>query len=60
MNSIQKRFLSFLIGCIGTRFLLVAIANKLDLQYLPIMGYLAILPAIDFYIFFLQVQEKQV
>ena len=53
MNSIQKRFLSFLIGCIGVRFLLVAIANKLDLHYLPIMGYLAILPAIGFlYIFF--------
>jgi len=53
MNNIQKRFLAFLLGCIGVRLLFVLIANKLDLQYLPIMGYIAVLPAIGFlYIFF--------
>lgn len=53
MNTMQKRFLLFLIGCIGTRSLFVLIAKYIKLDYLPYLGYLALLPAIGFiYIFF--------
>ena len=53
MNNIQKRFLLFLIGCIGTRSVFVLIAKNIGTQYLPYLGYLALLPAIGFiYIYF--------
>ena len=53
MNTIQKRFLLFLIGCIGSRSLLVYLAKTTNKQFLMYMGYLALLPAIGFfYIFF--------
>jgi hypothetical protein len=48
MNDIQKRFLLFLIGCIGTRSLFVLIAKNASSKYLPLLGYLALLPAIGF------------
>ena len=52
MNTIQKRFVLFLIGCIGLRSFLVYIAKTVDLKYLQILGYLAIIPVIGFsYIF---------
>lgn len=46
MQTIQKRFLLFLIGCIGMRTLFAFIANKINLEYLPYLGYLALIPAI--------------
>ena len=53
MNNIQKRFLLFLIGCIGTRSVFALIAKNIGTQYLPYLGYLALLPAIGFiYIYF--------
>ena len=53
MNTIQKRFLLFLIGCIGTRSLFVYLAKNATEKYLMYMGYLALLPAIGFlYIYF--------
>ena len=48
MNDIQKRFLLFLIACIGTRSLFVLIAKNAGPKYLPLLGYLALLPAIGF------------
>ena len=45
MNTIQKRFLLFLVGCIGTRLLLVYIAKNIDIKLLKYMGYLLLLPA---------------
>ena len=48
MTDLQKRFLLFLIGCIGTRTLFVYISKNIDLDYLPYLGYLAIVPAIGF------------
>ena len=48
MNNLQKRFLLFLIGCIGTRFAFVLLAKNIGLQYLPYLGYLALLSAIGF------------
>ena len=48
MNPIQKRFLLFLIGCIGSRTLLAILAKNTSVNYLPILGYIAMLPAIGF------------
>ena len=48
MNNMQKRFLLFLIGCIGVRTLFVLIAKMSNAYYLQILGYLALLPAIGF------------
>lgn len=49
MNNIQKRFILFLFGCILTRIIFVLIAkNKNNAEYLPILGFLALLPAIGF------------
>ena len=53
MNNLQKRFLLFLIGCIGTRTLLVILAKNASEMYLKYMGYLALLPAIGFIYIFL-------
>lgn len=53
MNTIQKRFLLFLFGCIGTRSMLVYIAKNLSSEYLQYMGYLALLPAFGFIYIFL-------
>lgn len=52
MNNIQRRFLLFLIGCIGTRSLFVYIAKEIDIHYLPYLGYLALMPAIGFLYFY--------
>jgi hypothetical protein len=48
MKIIQKRFLLFLIGCIGARTLLAYTAKNLKTEYLPYLGYLTLLPAIGF------------
>lgn len=53
MNDIQKRFLLFLIGCIGIRTLLVYLAKTVNKEVLKIMGYIALMPAFGFfYIYF--------
>ena len=53
MNNIQKRFLLFIFGCISIRLLFLYIAKTIDNSYLPILGLLALIPAIGFfYIFF--------
>lgn len=53
MNNIQKRFLLFLIGCIGTRLLLAYIAKNINIDLLKYMGYLLLIIAIGFfYIYF--------
>ena len=46
MNHLQKIFLLFLIGCIGTRVLFVIIAKYINIKYLKYLGYLALLPAV--------------
>ena len=38
MKKIQKRFLAFLIGCIGVRFLLAWTAKTINKKYLPIIS----------------------
>ena len=58
MNNIQKRFLLFLVGCIGVRFLFVYLAKNASTYYLRIMGFLALLPAIAFIYLFLTGKRK--
>jgi hypothetical protein len=58
MNDIQKRFLLFLIGCIGTRSLFVYVAKNTSAKYLPLLGYLALLPAIGFIYIYLTGSRK--
>ena len=53
MNNIQKRFVLFLVGCIGIRTLFVYVAKTINLKYLPYMGYLALIPAIGFLFIYL-------
>lgn len=48
MDTFYKRLLLFLVGCIGTRSLLVYIAKNVNLQTLKYMGYLALLPTVGF------------
>jgi len=58
MNNLQKRFLLFLVGCIGTRTAVVYIAKIVSIQYLKYLGYLALLPAIGFIYLFLTGTRK--
>ena len=46
MSTLHKRFLLFLIGCIGSRTLIAYIAKVAQPRLLTIMGYLALLPVI--------------
>ena len=48
MNSIQKRFLLFLGVCFILRLLLVIIAKKINIEYLPYLGYFTLIPAFGF------------
>ena len=58
MDTLQKRFLLFLIGCIGTRSLLVYIAKNASEKYLKYLGILALLPAIGFFYLYLSGARK--
>jgi hypothetical protein len=49
MNTLQKRFLLFLVACIGSRSLLVYLAKTTNKTFLMYMGYLALLPSIGFF-----------
>ena len=48
MDKLQKRFVLFLIGCIGARVLLAYIAKVIDLEYLPLIGIGALVIGIGF------------
>jgi hypothetical protein len=58
MTDIQKRFLLFLIGCIGTRTLFVYLAKIASKPVLKVLGYLALLPAIGFFYLFFSGSRK--
>ena len=53
MNDIQKRFLLFLVGCIGMRIYIVYLAKTTSTNNLKYMGYLSTLSAIGFLYFYL-------
>ncbi len=58
MNNIQKRFILFLFGCIGTRLLFVYIAKNVSLQVLSYLGYLALIPVLGWlYILFIKSRD---
>jgi len=58
MNDLQKRFLLFLIGCIGTRSIFMLIAKNIGIKYLPYLGYIALAPAIGFMYIYLTGSRK--
>ncbi len=58
MNNITKRFLLFLIGCMGTRTFFVYLAKNINIEYLPYMGYVAIIIAIGFMYLFITGSRK--
>ena len=58
MNNIQKRFMLFLFGCIPTRLFIVYLAKNASIEYLPLLGYIALLPAIGFVYLFLSGTRK--
>jgi hypothetical protein len=58
MNNLQKRFLLFLFGCIGTRRLLVYIAQTTNKTVLMSLGYLALLPSIGFFYLYFSESRK--
>jgi hypothetical protein len=49
MNSIQKRFLLFILGCIPARLGFAALAKYLPNKYLPYLGYIALPAAFGFF-----------
>lgn len=52
MNNIQKRFILFLVFCIGTRLLLTLFSKNINKKYLPYLGILTFIMGIGFiYIF---------
>jgi hypothetical protein len=54
MNTIQMRFLLFLVGCIGVRLFFTFTAKMAPIGILPYLGYLALIPVIGwFYIIFI-------
>ena len=58
MKTLEKRILLFLIGCIGTRILLVVLAKNASKQHLRYLGYLALLPAMGFFYIYLTGSRK--
>ncbi len=48
-DSLRKRFVFFLVGCIGVRCALAYMAKHASPWLLHAMGYIAILPAIGFF-----------
>jgi hypothetical protein len=48
MDDLTKRIALFLVGCIGTRLLFVYIAKTINVNYLPYMGYVALIIAFSF------------
>ncbi len=59
LSIIQKRFLLFLFGCIGTRLAIALIAKTVSVNALAMMGYIALIPAIGFMsIYFFGLRER--
>ena len=60
-NSIpfKKLFLLFIFGCMGARLLMAYTAKRINGKYLPIMGYLAALPALGFAYVYISGNRKE-
>ncbi len=46
MLSLNSRLMLFVLGCIGSRLLFAFVAKTINIEYLPYLGYIALLPAI--------------
>jgi hypothetical protein len=53
LTDIQKRLVLFLVGCVGTRLLLVYLAATVPPRWLFFMGILALVPAIGFAVIYI-------
>jgi hypothetical protein len=53
-----KRMLLFLFGCIGSRCLIAYIAKVINPEYLPYMGYIALIISLSFIYLFLFGNKK--
>ena len=58
MNTIQRRFVLFLFGCIFVRVIIAILAKQVDPSYLPYMGFIALFPAFGFLFIFLTGSRK--
>ena len=58
MNTIQRRFVLFLFGCIFVRVIITILAKYIDPSYLPYMGFVALFPAFGFLFIFLTGSRK--
>ena len=58
MKIIQKRFLAFLLLCIPVRIAFVFAAKNINVNYLPYLGYLGMLPALGFFHIFVFGKHK--
>ena len=58
MDTLQKRILLFLVGCIGVRLLLVYIAKNINIKLLKYMGYITLIPAFGFIYIYLTGSRK--
>jgi hypothetical protein len=52
MTPLQKRIALFLVGCMGTRLALVEIARRATPTVLGVLGGLAVLPAVGFFLIY--------
>uniref|UniRef100_A0A6C0IW35 Uncharacterized protein n=1 Tax=viral metagenome TaxID=1070528 RepID=A0A6C0IW35_9ZZZZ len=48
MDDLLKRFILFILGCLGVRLLLVYVAKNINKKYLPYLGIIGLIPAIGF------------
>lgn len=53
MNNLHKRYWLFLLGCIPIRLIIIYIAAHISNTYLPVLGYVSLIPAIGFLYLFL-------
>lgn len=58
MKIIQKRFLAFLLLCIPVRIAFVFASKNINVNYLPYLGYLGMLPALGFFHIFVFGKHK--
>ena len=58
MSILQRRFLAFLLLCIPVRIAYVFAAKNINVNYLPYLGYLGMLPALGFFHIFVFGKRK--
>ena len=55
---LQNRIILFLVGCIGLRTVFTLLAKYINTEYLPYLGYIALLPVLGWaYIYFIHPRD---